>query len=491
MRTPASYFSFGLFHALKLLGAALLCAMPFYVTSSSIPNLLERIVQDGVLAIASSNGPISFYEGPFGFTGFEYELAEDFADELGVELAIIEEANLQDQLTLVKDQVTHFAANGITITDSREQEVRFSTPYLNTPQQVIYRRGEQRPRQVEDIIGRDILVIAGSAHAEQLNKLKQTYPELSWREIEDVEPADLIEQIHLETAELTIVDATTYTINRNLYPRARVGFDLTEPQPVAWAFPHTSDESLIAAANQFFAEKNASGNLDKLEQKYFNDEGFDVGGALAFTARIETRLPKWETYFREAAEEFDLDWLLLAAISYQESLWNQNARSYTGVRGLMMLTQATARQMGIKNRVDPQQSIYGGAKYFTRTLGRIPERIENPDRLWMALAAYNVGFGHLEDARRLTEQQGGDPDIWEDVKERLPLLAKKKYYSQTRHGYARGWEPVTYVDNIQSYYNILVLHENEEQKRIAAEAEKEKQNKLPKDYAGLEVIGGG
>ena len=489
MQAGLSDYHLTTFSPAKLVCGALLCLMPFYVTSSSIPNLLERIIQGGVLAVTSSNGPVSFYEGPFGFTGFEYELAGAFADELGVELAIIEEANLQDQLDLVETQTTHFAANSIAVTESRAEQVRFSSPYLSTPQQVIYRRGEQRPRNIEDLIGRNILVIAGSAHAEYLSELKQEHPELSWREIEDAEPADLIEQIHLETAELVIVDATAYTINRNLYPRARVGFDLTEPQAVAWAFPYGTDDSLVQAANQFIANNKTNGSLAKLEQKYFSNEGFDVGGALAFTARIETRLPKWETYFREAAEEFDLDWLLLAAISYQESLWNQNARSFTGVRGLMMLTQATARQVGIKNRIDPQQSIYGGAKYFTSRLERIPERIENPDRLWLALAAYNVGFGHLEDARKLTEQQGGNPDLWEDIKERLPLLAKKKYYSKTTHGYARGWEPVTYVENIQNYYNILVLRENEEQKRIANE--KEKQIILPKDYAGLEVIGGG
>lgn len=489
MQTSLTDYHLSIFSPIKMISGLLLCLMPFYVTSSSIPNLLERIINSGVLAITSSNGPVTYYEGPFGFTGFEYDLANAFADELGVELAIIEEPVLQNQLKLIEKQTTHLAANGIAVTDSRAEQVRFSTPYLSTPQQVIYRRGDQRPRKVEDLIGKDIVVIAGSVHAEHLATLKKDWPELSWREIEEAEPADLIEAVHLETAELSIVDSTAYTINRNLYPRARAGFNLTEPQPIAWAFAQHTDDSLYRAANQFLENQKTAGTLAKLEQKYFNQEDFDVGGALAFSARIDTRLPKWEPYFRAAADEFELDWLLLAAISYQESLWNQNARSYTGVRGLMMLTQATAKQVGIKNRIDPEQSIYGGAKYFTSRLERIPDRIENPDRIWMALAAYNVGFGHLEDARILTEQQGGDPDAWLDVKERLPLLAKKKYYAKTKHGYARGWEPVIYVDNIQNYYIILVLHENEEQKRMAAE--KKKQTILPKDYAGLEAIGDG
>jgi len=126
------------------------------------------------------------------------------------------------------------------------------------------------------------------------------------------------------------------------------------------------------------------------------------------------------------------------------------------VRGLMMLTQNTARHVGIKNRLDPEQSILGGARYFKQVLKKIPERIPQPDRTWLALAAYNVGFGHLEDARKITEINDGDPDKWIDVKKNLPLLSRKKWYKKTRHGYARGYEPVKYVENIRKYYELLV-----------------------------------
>ena len=150
-----------------------------------------------------------------------------------------------------------------------------------------------------------------------------------------------------------------------------------------------------------------------------------------------------------------MDWRLLAAIGYQESHWNPRARSPTGVRGIMMLTLNTAKHIGVKNRLDAEQSIMGGAKYFKIVLKRIPARIPEPDRTWFALASYNIGWGHVEDARILTERQGADPDRWVDVKERLPLLRQRKYYKQTRYGYARGNEPVQYVDNIRRYYETL------------------------------------
>ena len=143
-------------------------------------------------------------------------------------------------------------------------------------------------------------------------------------------------------------------------------------------------------------------------------------------------------------------------MGYQESHWNPDAVSPTGVRGIMMLTEATARQLGVEDRVDPRQSIFGGARYLRRIKRKIPERIAEPDRTWLALAAYNIGFGHLEDARILTQANGGDPDRWEDVREHLPLLADPKWHTRTRHGYARGGQPVHYVENIRYYYDVLL-----------------------------------
>jgi membrane-bound lytic murein transglycosylase F len=311
------------------------------------------------------------------------------------------------------------------------------------------------------------VVIADSSHAEFLRSLKTTFPTLTWREIDEVEPLDLLENIHSGRADITIVDSTFYTVNRNIYPKARRAFDLHEEKNIAWAFPKSDDLSLFKAANNFLVGYRDSGDLKKLRDKYFEHKRLDEGGALTFSKHIDNRLPKWEEYFKTTANEFNLDWLFIAAISYQESHWNASARSYTGVRGLMMLTRNTAKGLGIKNRLDPEQSIYGGAKYLTQQVERLPDRIKNPDRLWMALASYNVGYGHLEDARVITETQGDNPDLWSHVKKRLPLLSQKKYYKKTKHGYARGWEPVQYVERIRNYHEILVWHHESQQRRLA------------------------
>jgi membrane-bound lytic murein transglycosylase F len=121
----------------------------------------------------------------------------------------------------------------------------------------------------------------------------------------------------------------------------------------------------------------------------------------------------------------------------------------------MMLTKVTASELGVNERSDPVESIRGGALYLSRLMKKVPKRIQEPDRSWLALAAYNIGYGHLEDARKITQSRGGNPDSWKDVKEYLPLLRKRKWHNKTKHGYARGNEAVHYVENIRNYYAIL------------------------------------
>jgi len=315
---------------------------------------------------------------------------------------------------------------------------------------------------VEDLIGKKILVIANSSHTENLKNLKRQHPKLRWEERNDMEMLDLMEMVHNGKIDYTIIDSNSYEINSPLYPKALVAFDISKPEYLAWAFPKQKDSSLFNEAQKFFSEIKGNGAIDETMDTFYGHLGeINYSGALLFAHRLESRLPKWEKSLKAAAEKQNLDWQLLAALSYQESHWNPKAKSPTGVRGFMMLTRDTAKDMGIKNRLDPEQSIKGGSKYFKSIHKRIPDRIQEPDRTWLALAAYNVGMGHLEDARILTEHHGANPDSWTEVMEYLPLLAKRKYYKHTAHGYARGWEAVDYVQNIRNFHTIIAWNEVE------------------------------
>ncbi|WP_323845006.1 membrane-bound lytic murein transglycosylase MltF [Microbulbifer magnicolonia] len=453
-----------------LKGLALACCASLLVASKA-PDMLERLKASGKLVVLSQNGPTTYYEDAAGqHTGFEYGMLRAFAEDLGVELEIRDVHDLGEMFDRLRapGEGAHLAAAGLTVTPERRDQVRFTPSYFEIRQQVVYRLGEERPRKAGDLEGKKVAVIAGSAHAEQMRKLAQRYPGLEWEEISDVDAMELVEMVDQGRFSYAVVDSNAYAVHRGLYPNTSVAFNLTQFQPVAWAFPQGEDDSLYRSARRFMLRANTSGLLAELREEFFGHVSkLNAGGAQAFAKSSRERLPQWRDTMQKVAEQYELDWHLLAALSYQESHWNPRAKSRTGVRGLMMLTRDTARELGV-NRLDPEESIDGGARYIVQIREKIPERIREPDRTWMALAAYNVGFGHLEDARVLTEKMGGNPDRWADVRAHLPLLAKRQYYKTTKHGYARGWEPVTYVQNIRHYQALLTWSSRIEEQRLAA-----------------------
>lgn len=447
----------------KVLLTLVFCALcATTLVKDKVPSTLESVLERGELVIISRNGPTTYYEGPNGYTGFDYEIANEFAKYLGVKLVIQDEENLAVMINNVRAGKAHFAAAGLTVTPKRAEKVNFTQPYLEVTQQLIYRAGERKPTSVEDLVGKNIMVVGNSSHAENLHRLRQSVPELRWEERSDLEMLDLLEMVHSGKIDYTIVDSNSYEINSTLYPKALVAFDISEPEHLAWAFPKSKDLSLYNKAEAFFDNIKENGGIDSTMDTFYGHLGeINYSGALLFTHRLKTRLPKWQDKLKSAAEKESLDWQLLAALSYQESHWNPSAKSPTGVRGFMMLTQNTAKDVGVSNRLDAEESIFGGARYFRSIHARIPERIQEPDRTWLALAAYNVGLGHLEDARILTEHHGGNPDKWTDVMQNLPLLAKRQYYKHLAHGYARGWEAVDYVQNIRNFHAIIAWYEVE------------------------------
>ena len=419
------------------------------------PSILEQVQEQNELIVISRNGPTTYYEGTNGPTGFEYELTKLFADDLGVELSIVVPPNFNDILPLTALGEVHLAAAGLTVTEKRAQKVRFGPVYQKITPQLVYRSGSRRPKTLADLDG-ILEVVAGSSHEEHLNALQPEYPELTWTARENSNE-ELLVYVWEQLIEYTVADSNELSVNRHFYPELKPAFDISPEEPLAWAFPLGDDNSLFNKAVLFFKRIKEDGTLVQLIERYYGHIGdFDYVGTRRYQADVEFRLPRYREMFIEAASEIGMDWRLLAAIGYQESHWNPDAISPTGVRGIMMLTLDAAKDIGIENRLDPAQSIAGGARYLSAMMGKIPERITEPDRTWLALAAYNIGYGHLEDARILTQKNKGNIDKWIDVKKNLPLLSQKKWFQQTRYGYARGREPVRYVENIRTYYDILV-----------------------------------
>lgn len=425
-------------------------------TCSSPPPLLDQVLEKGELRVVTRDSPTAYTIGPDGPSGPEFDLAQAFADELGVKLVIEPVRNTSEILPKLMSGEAHMAAAGLSITDTRLEYLNFGHPYQSVDIHLIYKLGTGKPTSLEDILNRSIEVMAGSSHAEILASIQESYPELQWTENADIEVADLMSKVATGEIEFTIADSPDFDIQRHFYPDLRVALDLDVADPVAWGFPKGVADTLLARADEFLIRADRAGMLAQVNDRYYGfTKRFDYVGTRNFIRHYEKRLPRFRAWFEAAGEEWGVDWRLLAAIGYQESHWRSQAVSPTGVRGIMMLTLDTAEYLDVDDRLDPRSSIFGGAQYYVRQTERIADTVAEPDRTWMALAAYNVGFNHLKDARTIVEWQGGDPDTWVDISEALPLLSQRKWYSKLPYGYARGWEPVMYVNNIRAYYNIL------------------------------------
>lgn len=428
------------------------------VISVNTPSQLEAIKQKGVLRVATRNTPMTYYIDKGRPAGFEYELARAFADHLGVRMELILPPTFADLFTTMRERNAHIAASNLSVTAQREKQFDFGPPYRKSAPTVIYRvrQGQPQPKAIDDLYGKKLLVLEDSAQAELLARLKLEYPELEWETSEDDAATELLNKVHDETIDFTIMDSTVFDAQKSFYPGLAKGFALEAPQPIAWMLPKHYDGSLKQSIDDFFARPETQKLIDRLEARYFSRQNqlnfFDTS---EFRRALDERYLPLEQYFMLAEQETGIDHLLLAAIAYQESHWKADAVSPTGVKGIMMLTNGAAEEVGVTDRTDPHQSILGGAEYLVTVRAKIPDRIPEPDHTWFALAGYNIGFGHLEDARILTQRAGKNPDNWQHVREHLPLLANEKYYSTLRYGYARGYEPVTYVANIRKYMEVL------------------------------------
>ncbi|MGM0536120.1 MAG: membrane-bound lytic murein transglycosylase MltF [Pseudomonadota bacterium] len=448
--------------AALLCSALLLALLPGRADIPEGPHLREVMARD-FLSVHTRNTPTTYYEGRQGPTGFEYELMRRFAEHLGVSLTLDADHHIEGVLDAVREE-GDLGAAALPL-DPTLDGLLFSRPIMLLQPLLVYRRGLHPPETVAELEGLEIGTLRGAGTDRVLRELQAEHPELSWKESGELEVAELLGQVARGTLDAAVIFEHQFRLNRLFFPEVEDGFTLGKPLSLAWAFPAGRGLGLVNAANHFLDDLRRDGELDALVSRYFGqDDYLEYVGARTFITHARERLPRYTALFREAARNTRFDWKLLAALGYQESHWKPEATSPTGVRGLMMLTNATAGDLGIENRLDPAQSIHGGARYLRQLIERLPEPITGDDRLFMAMAAYNVGLGHLYDARKITEQRGGDPNLWRDVRESLPLLQEREWHSQTRHGYARGGEPVIYVRNIRRYHEILAyLDRSQEQ----------------------------
>ncbi len=415
------------------------------------------------LVVTVPYGPATFYLDSEGKpAGYTHDVVQAFAarNNWTVKWQEIEAyPNLFDSL---HKQDAHLVAANLIAASVDEQHLLPGPMLFDTRVVVVTRHPIPKINNLAGLARLKIAVAQGAGHISLLESARRKYPKLQWTVLEDVFPEGLLAKLDEREFDAVVVNEQDFDQARNQYPSLRIAYELSKQEPVVWALPHDVSKSLLARLNRFFIEARRDGTLRQIYERYYGHvrrlEPADAEGILARRLSI---LPRYRGFFHEAQEQTSLDWRLLGAIGYQESKWDPYATSPTGVRGLMMLTGDTADRMGITDRLDARQSILGGAKYLVLLKDTLPDRISEPDRTWLALAAYNQGIGHLEDARRIAHAKGMNPDSWADVKQTLPLLARGGYEGVTRYGYARGGEAVIFVESIRNYYDILLRLESE------------------------------
>jgi len=377
---------------LPWLWSGLVCLCLTGCEPKTVPTTLEKIKQQGVLHVVTRNSPVSYFEDRNGETGFEYELAKRFAKKLGVTLQV-ETVNTVDELYEKVTNSKEFVLGAASLIDNerRAQQVTFSNPYLVVDTLVVYRQNAKIPTSVKDLVGKSILVIKGSNQADQLAALKKQYPKLAYQESDTVDVVDLMQMIEDKKIDITLVSSNELSMTQVYYPNVRAAFTLAKDQEVSWIVASTYDNSVVEAINSFFDEAKQDGSLARLTDRFYGHiDVLGYVGAFSFAKHLQERLPKYEAFFVQYGNQYKLDWKLLAAIGYQESHWDPTAISPTGVRGLMMLTQNTAKAMGIENRLDAKQSIMGGSKLFATLKAGMAKEITDPDRTFFSLAAYKI-----------------------------------------------------------------------------------------------------
>ncbi|WP_428739518.1 membrane-bound lytic murein transglycosylase MltF [Sulfurimonas sp.] len=421
--------------------------------------VLDKIKERKTLNVVLLNAPSTYFIGPDGPSGFEYDLLNAYAMSLGVELKITPAHTVKEALEYIGKEDIDIVSASLTKTPRRKELYNFGPSYFEVQEQVVCYRGmlgtSKFPRDVEDLEGLEIVVGENTSYFETVESLVNDGFDINVSVTSEYSTEELLEMVSNHQIDCTIADSNIYSINLKYFPDIAMAFSISGREQLAWILPKNS-EKLEANMYSWLNNFVQTGKMTRVKDHYYSYVlFFDYYNTKMFYKRIESRLPKYEKYFKNAATRFGVPWTLLAAVSYQESHWNPKAKSFTGVRGMMMLTLHTAKLLGVKNRLDPEQSITGGTRHLKQMIKNVPDGVEGEDRLKYALAAYNVGGGHIQDAMTLAKKLGLNQYVWSDLKIVLPLLSQKRYYKTLKFGYARGSEPVKYVEAIYNYKSIL------------------------------------
>jgi len=445
----------------------LMCFAPLVLTACG-DVLVSRVDTSGIpkagetLQVVTRMGGTTYFEGRDQVpAGPEVLLINSFAQQHDWKVVWVVESSTAQVLEILEQGKAHIAAAGLTHNVTRDEKFIRGASHLSVTEQVICpQKLENFPREPSDLAQVDVVVAARTSYIGTLESLKRQVPDLTFSQSED-ESTEMLLSRAADDGICVVSDSNIADKTRRLFPELRVAMTLPGKSQLGWYLP--DDASALAELSKAWIKSSAGKVAIDLvnQQHYAYMNNFDFVDLRALSRNIDEHLPKYKRYFIEAEEKTGIPADLLAALSYQESHWNPKAVSPTGVEGIMMLTRNTAESLGVEDRTDPKKAILAGAGYLKDRFDRLPDSIPDEDRWFQALASYNIGRAHVLDVRVLARKMGKNPDSWRELKALLPLKSNKKYYSKMKHGYARGHEPVLYVQRIRNYRDIIRQSFNE------------------------------
>ena len=428
-----------------------------------------RILQNNEIKIVTRFGPSDYYEIKSEENGYTYDVMKGFADFIGVKLTVITMDSLEDAINALNNREVDILANmGVT------NNVKTSYAYNKVNQYIVYNsKYTSKPDEINDLNGNDIEIIDSIIIKNNLDSfLKPIDVNLVISKEKNID--EIINLIKDNKIKYTVVNNNELAIFNKYFPEIKIGFKIGENIPSTWAIPENTNHQLEEKLSEYFTQILKTNKLKKFYTKHFTGKlQYTFVGTRSFLADFLNVFPLYEFYFKKYAKLYNHDWRLLASIGYQESKWDKDAVSYTGVRGLMMLTKNTSKEMNVEDREDPIQSIEGGAKYLKKMLRSLPDNINNNDKIWYAIASYNIGFRHIEDAMKMADNEGVNSGNWYLLEPYILRLSQSKYYKNTKYGYARGWETLKYVQNIRQYYDILVFLDSQDNNNETKQIDKQ------------------
>ena len=440
-------------------GITLLAVGVFLALTTSGDRLPNYNTDSNVrLLVATHIDPLGIREDEGGtYSGFEYDYLKLLGKRLNRKVEVIKYPNTTSAINAVIDGQAHLAAGGLT------RDARYPVSWTAALRKVDYvlvrGRGNERAEisQEKDLAGRSIMVRADTYLAGVIKDIQRRVPTLKI-----VHPAtnrndqELLKQLAEGHIDLLATEKVQFDHASRSVSDLVIAWDLPQTNSVAWALPAGYDAGLMRIIDEILDDADKSGDRASIEDRYFvYVRRLTAKDISLFRSRIKTHLPKYEEEFVLAGSTYKLDWRYIAAISYQESLWEESAKSYTGVLGLMMLTTDTAARMGVRDRTNPVQAIMGGSRYLAELRQNLEGQVPDPDRMWMVTAAYNIGPASLEAARKITHMQGKNDASWADIKAILPTLSDPSNARRFNTGPIRGGEAVIMTENIRNYYDLL------------------------------------